>query len=115
DPRRINLRAAGEYIKDASSMAAQYASWVTPGEIDSADDLPPEQGAILRRGATKIAVYRDKQGRVHERSAICPHLGCIVEFNTVEQSWDGPCHGSRSTAEGEVTNGPANSPLARLD
>ena len=63
--------------------------------------------AVIRRGATKVAVYRDPQGVVHERSAICPHLYCVVDWNAGEKSWDCPCHGSRFDAMGKVLNGPA--------
>jgi Rieske Fe-S protein len=52
---------------------------------------------------------------VHERSAVCVHLGCIVDWNSKEKTWDCPCHGSRYDAKGHVFQGPANSDLARVD
>jgi Rieske Fe-S protein len=57
-------------------------------------------------------VYRDADGQLHELSAVCPHLGCIVHWNAVEKTWDCPCHGSRFAAQGRVINGPANRDLA---
>jgi len=48
----------------------------------------------------------------HRRSAVCPHLGCVVAWNSTEETWDCPCHGSRFTANGKVYQGPANSDLA---
>ena len=69
--------------------------------------IAPGEGALLRKGAAKIAVYRDEEGQLHERSAVCPHLGCIVQWNPGEKSWDCPCHGSRFDCEGRVLNGPA--------
>jgi Rieske Fe-S protein len=65
----------------------------------------------MRRGRTKIAVFRDETGRLHEHSAVCTHLKCIVEWNSAEKSWDCPCHGSRFDAYGKVLNGPAVSDL----
>lgn len=115
DPSRKTLRAAGTYIKEALNMAVQYTDWVTGSDVDSVDDIPPDQGAILRRGLTKVAVYRDSGGQLHERSAICPHLGCIVAWNGSEKTWDCPCHGSRFGKLGEPISGPANSELSRLD
>ncbi len=93
-------------------MAAQYSEWLTGGDVSSVADIANESGAVLRRGLTKIAVYRDEQGKLHERSAICPHLGCVVGWNPTEKSWDCPCHGSRFSKFGNVFNGPANSDLS---
>ena len=59
--------------------------------------------------------YRDVQGTLHERSAVCPHLGCIVQWNPAEDTWDCPCHGSRFHKFGGVFNGPANRNLDPLD
>ena len=64
---------------------------------------------------TKIAAHRDADGTLHKCSAICPHLGCVVQWNDAEQSWDCPCHGSRFRADGTVTNGPANRNLEPVD
>ena len=50
---------------------------------------------------------KDEAGRVHERSAACTHVKCIVDWNTAEKSWDCPCHGSRFDPYGKVLNGPA--------
>ena len=112
DPTRITLRAAKEFTRENLNVAAQYADLLTGGDIDSADELPREAGAILRRGLTKLAVYRDAHGKLHELNAKCPHLGCIVAWNSTEKTWDCPCHGSRFEALGKVINGPAVSGLA---
>ena len=66
---------------------------------------------MIRRGKHKIAAYKDASGTLHERSAVCPHLKCIVDWNPGEKSWDCPCHGSRFDPLGRVLNGPAVSPL----
>jgi glycine/D-amino acid oxidase-like deaminating enzyme/nitrite reductase/ring-hydroxylating ferredoxin subunit len=111
DPSRKPLRAPGEYLKEAVNMAAQYAAHVTGGDVESVDQIPRESGAVLRRGLSKVAVYRDDGGKLHERSAVCPHLGCIVQWNDAEKTWDCPCHGSRFEKLGAVINGPANRAL----
>ena len=107
DPRRITLRSAGTYAKETSNMAAQYADWLTPGEVDSEEAIAAGSGAVVRRGIHKVAVYRDPLGGRHEMSAVCTHLGCIVTWNASERTWDCKCHGSRFDAMGLVISGPA--------
>jgi Rieske Fe-S protein len=114
DPSRKTLRAAGEFVKENVNVAVQYADWLTPGEVRDVKDVAPGQGAILRRGLKKLAVFRDEFGQVHTLSAVCPHLGCIVHWNGVEKTWDCPCHGSRFSTEGVVLNGPALSGLEEI-
>jgi glycine/D-amino acid oxidase-like deaminating enzyme/nitrite reductase/ring-hydroxylating ferredoxin subunit len=114
-PSRVPFRAAGGMALEDLNMAAQYGEWLTGGDVRSAKDVAPGTGAIVRRGFEKIAVYRDPQGELHERLAACPHLGCIVQWNPGQSTWDCPCHGSRFDAYGRVINGPANKDLASAD
>jgi glycine/D-amino acid oxidase-like deaminating enzyme/nitrite reductase/ring-hydroxylating ferredoxin subunit len=111
DPSRKTLQAADTYAQENLNMAAQYTEWVTPGEVGSPDEIARDSGAVIRRGLKKVAVYRDTAGTLHERSAVCTHLGCIVGWNSTEKTWDCPCHGSRFDPMGKVINGPANSNL----
>jgi len=110
-PSRVPLRAAAGLAREDLNMAAQYSDWLTGGDVSSVDEIARDSGAIVRRGLEKIAVYRDASGALHERSAACPHLGCIVQWNPGETTWDCPCHGSRFDAYGKVINGPANRDL----
>ncbi|HEY8148304.1 MAG TPA: FAD-dependent oxidoreductase, partial [Vicinamibacteria bacterium] len=115
DPARRNLRAAKEYASELAKSQKGYAPWVTPGEVSSVDEIPPGEGGILRQGIHKIAAYRDPMAGVIQLSATCTHLGCIVEWNTGEKTWDCPCHGSRFAPNGRVLNGPAKTDLARAE
>jgi Rieske Fe-S protein len=85
------------------------------GEVDNVDEIPPGEGAIVRRGLAKHAVYHGQDGQFIERSAVCTHVGCIVHWNSFEQCWDCPCHGSQFQPDGGVLNGPAVRPLAKVD
>lgn len=115
DPRRITLKSARTFTKEAVNMAWQYADWVTAGEVKPDAEIAPGKGAVIRRGAHKIAVYRDAAGERHEMSAVCTHLGCIVTWNDVESTWDCKCHGSRFDAMGQVVNGPAVTDLHAVE
>ncbi|MCM3901167.1 MAG: FAD-dependent oxidoreductase [Pyrinomonadaceae bacterium] len=114
EPSRKTLQALPEFARENLNVAMEYTELVTPGEVDSVTEIKPGRGAIIRRGLTKVAVYKDDAGAVHERSAICRHLGCVVGWNTLESTWDCPCHGSRYDASGHVIQGPANSDLPEV-
>jgi Rieske Fe-S protein len=107
DPARVRAKALGEFAKENLNVAAQYLDWVTGGDVSSADQVAPGSGAVVRRGLHKVAVYREPGGRLHEHSATCPHLGCVVHWNNGEKTWDCPCHGSRFDVTGRVIQGPA--------
>jgi len=111
EPARKTLGALNTFAKESLNMAAQYADWITPGDMTKDRLIPPGSGAVIRRGLKKVAVYCDEAGQPHERSAVCPHLGGIVAWNHSEKTWDCPCHGSRFDRFGKVVNGPAISDL----
>jgi glycine/D-amino acid oxidase-like deaminating enzyme/nitrite reductase/ring-hydroxylating ferredoxin subunit len=115
DPSRKTASAVIDFVEENVNVAAQYADLVTPGEVDSIDDIAHGDGRIVRTGLSKAAVYRDNDGVIHSMSAVCPHLGCIVAWNSAEKTWDCPCHGSRYDRLGEVINGPANTALQPAD
>ncbi|HKY60937.1 MAG TPA: FAD-dependent oxidoreductase [Gemmatimonadota bacterium] len=107
DPSRVTLGALGRFLRDGASVVGTLAEWFKSGDVASVDEIAPGSGAILRRGISKVAVYRDREGRLHERTAACTHLGCVVAWNPVAGSWDCPCHGSRFDPYGRVLAGPA--------
>ena len=73
----------------------------------STDDVEPGEGKIITIGGEKVGVYKDEAGNVTAVNATCPHLACIVKWNSAEKSWDCPCHGGRFTCDGKVIQGPA--------
>jgi glycine/D-amino acid oxidase-like deaminating enzyme/nitrite reductase/ring-hydroxylating ferredoxin subunit len=111
DPARISLKAAPEFLKQNADVAAQFRDYIRPGEAGDASEIPPGEGRIIRRAGKRIAAYRAPDNVLHERSAVCTHLKCIVHWNSLEKSWDCPCHGSRFDPFGAVLNGPAVSGL----
>jgi glycine/D-amino acid oxidase-like deaminating enzyme/nitrite reductase/ring-hydroxylating ferredoxin subunit len=111
DPARKTLPAADTFTRENPKVAEEYAHWLTPGEVGTVEEIKPGMGAVIRRGSSKFAVSRDDKGRLHVRSAVCSHLGCVVSWNSTEHTWDCPCHGSRFTADGKLLNGPALGPL----
>ncbi len=115
DPARKRVSAGGTFLKENLNVAAQYAQWISPAEVDSIEQIPLGSGAVMRQGLKKLAVHRDENGHTYIHSAVCTHLGCIVSWNSTEKTWDCPCHGSRFDAYGEVINGPAFSSLQEVE
>jgi glycine/D-amino acid oxidase-like deaminating enzyme/nitrite reductase/ring-hydroxylating ferredoxin subunit len=109
DPSRGALKGLGTGIRENLNVAAQYLSWLLPG--DALEKLLPGKGMVVRKGLHKVAIYRSQGGEVKMLDATCTHLGCVVNWNDAEHSWDCPCHGSRFTAGGEVISGPATREL----
>jgi len=109
DPARKTIHAHGvsEFISEQANTLAQYGDWLVAGEVKSVREIAAGQGAIVRDGVRKLAVFRDEQSELHALSAMCTHLGCVVHWNSAERSWDCPCHGSRFDVQGKVLNGPA--------
>jgi len=114
DPARKIRRAGATFPRENPNSGGEYVHWLTPGEVGTVKEIKPGMGAVIHRGSSKIAVSRDDTGRLHQCSAICTHLGCIVSWNSTERSWDCPCHGSRFTPDGKLLNGPALGPLEKV-
>lgn len=116
DPsRNVFTHAPGDYLMEAGNMIRQYAEWIMPGDQKTIEELKPGEGAVLREGLKKIAVFRDEHNKLHTCTAVCPHLGAIVQWNADEKTFDCPAHGSRFTPFGKVINGPSNGDLGKKD
>ncbi|MEX1025679.1 MAG: FAD-dependent oxidoreductase [Planctomycetota bacterium] len=81
----------------------------------SAVDVAPDEGAVVKIGGERAGAYRDAARELHAVSLTCTHLGCHVTWNPAERSWDCPCHGSRFDVEGRILHGPALEPLERVE
>jgi glycine/D-amino acid oxidase-like deaminating enzyme/nitrite reductase/ring-hydroxylating ferredoxin subunit len=115
DPDRKSIKAASTYVSENITAVKNFAEYLAPGELPSVDEVQPGQGAIVRRGLSKIAAYRTQKGEFIEKSAACTHLGCHLHWNSFEECWDCPCHGSHFAPDGSVLNAPAISPLADVE
>ncbi|HWL94714.1 MAG TPA: FAD-dependent oxidoreductase [Phycisphaerae bacterium] len=112
DPGRITAKAATRFLSENVAVAKNLAEHLTGGEVASADELQRGQAALIRDGVSKAAAYRDKKGKLHVRSAVCTHSGCVLHWNSFETCWDCTCHGSHFSVDGEPLNAPAVRPLA---
>jgi Rieske Fe-S protein len=81
----------------------------------SPEKLRPDEGGFVSVDGKKVGGYRDKDGIVYLVKTTCTHMGCGLDWNDGERSWDCPCHGSRFSYEGEVLEGPAVKPLKKME
>ena len=115
DPNRLTVRAsAPRLVKENLQAGLRFVGdrLTKPGRR-TADDLRPGEGDIVRLNDERVAGYRDQDGTLHAVSPTCTHLGCQLNFNAAERSWDCPCHGSRFAPDGSVLQGPAVHRLER--
>ena len=110
-PSRFSVKAIREYLKENLETVSNYSDWMKEQQEEDYDSIPAGQGSVFRRGMKMVAAYKDDNHQVHLRSATCPHLGGVVQWNKSEKSWDCPCHGSRFDAKGKLLEGPANEDL----
>lgn len=104
---RVSVPAARQYMRIASSVSKHYLEWLKRPAKTAIAALPKGSGQVIRHGRQRLAVYKDEHGGVHACSAVCTHLGGLVHWNSLERSWDCPCHGSRFAPDGTVLSGPA--------
>lgn len=110
DPSRLHVRASvGKLVSENASVAKHLVGDRLRHLVGlrDAEELAPGEGAIARHGGRRVAAYRQDDGTLHAVSPTCTHLGCEVNFNPAEKSWDCPCHGSRFGVDGAVLEGPA--------
>ncbi|SFP45394.1 FAD-dependent oxidoreductase [Salibacterium halotolerans] len=79
----------------------------------SVKELESGDAAVFMADGQRKGAYRDKNGELYIVDTTCTHLGCEVEWNHGDRTWDCPCHGSRFSCTGEVIEGPAEKPLQK--
>lgn len=111
-PRRFTVQAALPALgKDLGKSAKGLLKEVLYFPGKEFDSLLPGEGAVIRWCGKKRGAYKDESGAVYLVSTRCPHLGCQLEWNGDEKSWDCPCHGSRFDFRGSLIDNPAQTSL----
>jgi len=115
DPWRKTLRtSAVKFVEENAQVGARFlADRISKPGGRPIESLQLGEGDIVRHDGEKVAAYRDEKGELIAVSLRCTHLGCQVNWNSAERSWDCPCHGSRFAPDGRVLEGPAVHALER--
>lgn len=108
-PTRFTLKGVwGKFLAQQLFVTKQLLSRFTAKKpMTGLETVKAGQGALVNLNGKTVAAYRDPGGTLTTVSPICTHVGCMVQWNATEKTWDCPCHGSRFLPNGEVKEGPA--------
>jgi glycine/D-amino acid oxidase-like deaminating enzyme/nitrite reductase/ring-hydroxylating ferredoxin subunit len=112
DPNRANLTGVPDLIGQAGDIVKHFVGDRMTDETP--DSIAPGEGKIVNSEHGGVAMYKAEDGTVSTLSPACTHMGCFVQWNPAEKSWDCPCHGSRFAADGKVLHGPAIKDLEEM-
>nr|WP_078382853.1 FAD-dependent oxidoreductase [Sutcliffiella halmapala] len=119
----MDLFAPSRFVADPSlkkfiSANMDVAGHLIEGKLDrptkKPEDLGLDEGGVVSIDGRRAGAYKDDKGEIYCVDTTCTHLGCEVEWNHGDRSWDCPCHGSRFSIHGDVLEGPADKPLEKL-
>ncbi|MBM7703855.1 FAD-dependent oxidoreductase [Metabacillus iocasae] len=106
-------------IKQFLIQNFDVAGHLIEGKLDVGDkrlqELEVGEGSVVFMKGKRAGAYKDLDGKLHCVDTTCTHLGCEVEWNAGDTTWDCPCHGSRFSYDGQVIEGPANEPLKQVN
>ena len=114
-PSRFSPVKGGKaMLEEVGTMAKSLVKdYLTHRQEEKLSSLSAGDSAIIEFEGDSLAAWRAPDGELFAVSSVCTHLGCKVHWNSVETSWDCPCHGSRFRPDGAVIEGPALAPLQR--
>ena len=107
DPGRFDEKTLTGLAQESGQAVKGLAKQLFQIPAEAAKELPPGHGGIVFWKGKKLGVYKDESGALWPVDIRCPHLGCQLEWNPDERSWDCPCHGSRFDYRGKLISGPA--------
>ncbi|HTX44418.1 MAG TPA: FAD-dependent oxidoreductase, partial [Methanocella sp.] len=112
DPGRPGPDAGGARLIRGSPKAAETSAGERSRPPKRAPAMEAGEAAYVEIDGKKAAAYMDESGKLHVVSPACTHMGCLVQWNGGEKTWDCPCHGSRYTYDGKVIHSPTVRDLA---
>lgn len=105
-------------MKQFISQNFDVATHLVDGKLELVADRPKSlksgEGMVVQWRGERAGAYRDEEGKLHVLDTTCTHMGCEVEWNSGDHTWDCPCHGSRFSYDGAVVEGPAKQPLMKI-
>jgi glycine/D-amino acid oxidase-like deaminating enzyme/nitrite reductase/ring-hydroxylating ferredoxin subunit len=107
NPRRLMLSGSRKFLKDAAIITISLLSEHMKIPHDKFSDIEVGAAGVVKYNGQRIGVYRETEDKYYFVTTKCPHLGCSLEWNQNELTWDCPCHGSRYDYRGNLISNPA--------
>lgn len=110
--RKTKIQTAVHYMAENLNTAEKLigGKLSSPPEEEEID-IAPGEGKVVTLYGKRAGAYRDDAGVLYIVNTTCTHMGCELNWNSAEKTWDCPCHGSRFSFEGKIIEGPAVEPL----
>lgn len=106
-PRRLMLSGTGKFLKDAAVITVSLLKEHMKIPHDKLKNIEIGKAGIINHDGERFGVYRATEDKYYFVTTKCPHLGCSLEWNQNEMTWDCPCHGSRFDYKGNLISNPA--------
>ena len=124
DDRRLFLKTCigGVAVVAVGAVAYPVISYLAPqtGADDAAvvtipeQDIPQDGAKFFQFRGKAAVIARTKNGSLSVLTAVCTHLGCIVQWEAKTGEFICPCHGGRFSPDGNVLGGPPPKPLEQF-
>ena len=123
DRRRfLGICLGGMIAAAAAAVGYPLYRYLAPAQKDKAAakvvipevEVPAGGARFFEYAGSPAVLVRGAGGDLLALSAVCTHLGCIVQWDKEKRNFLCPCHGGRFTVDGAVVSGPPPKPLARL-
>lgn len=112
DPSRKTIAAS---IKKFTVENINFGGQLIGGKLSKPSkdiNVKHGEGKILELDGERVGAFRDDDGKLYLVNTTCTHMGCELNWNSAERTWDCPCHASRFDFRGEIVKGPATKPLS---
>ncbi len=111
DPTLLSQQRPDRVADEGVHAVCGLAKRVLHGQAGMPQELPVGQGGAAVVDGRQMGVYRASETEYYAVELACPHLGCRLEWNPDDKSWDCPCHGSRFDYRGNRLSAPAQTAL----
>lgn len=106
--RETKAAAALHFVTENLNVAKSLISGKLASLEKAEDiDLPVGEGQVVEINGKRAGAFRNDDGLLYIVNTTCPHMGCELNWNSAERTWDCPCHGSRFSFDGKVIEAPA--------